>query len=378
MTVLMEPKITGAAHPNADLQRLVRVAVNGLPQMFDTEKQLFCYSLKQSKNGFVRTGISHRYTVITLMGLHRLEQSGQRSPIKIRPVLDALFANTSWLNNIGDLGLLLWLCALVAPERVSEIESKFDLGSALGRYQDAKQARTMELAWFLTGLCHWSLSMPDVQLRIQPLAFETFRLLCRNQGTRGAFAHMATDKSLSGRIRGHIGSFADQVYPIYAMSKFFQAYGEDGAAKRAISCAQLICEAQGPLGQWWWHYDSATGTVAEGYPVFSVHQHGMGPLTLFALHEATQSDFTANAYKGLEWLERRNELTVDMKDATESLYWRSIFHPAVPRYWNALTSPREKRTKVQVHDGLKVRLECRPYELGWLLYAFASHGSSND
>jgi len=28
----------------------------------------------------------------------------------------------------------------------------------------------------------------------------------------------------------------------------------------------VICGAQGAAGQWWWHYDSRTGGVVEGYP----------------------------------------------------------------------------------------------------------------
>ena len=52
---------------------------------------------------------------------------------------------------------------------------------------------------------------------------ETYGLLIRNQGERGAFGHLSRSKSISGMVRGGVGSFADQVYPIYAMSKFAMA-----------------------------------------------------------------------------------------------------------------------------------------------------------
>ena len=81
-----------------------------------------------------------------------------------------------------------------------------------------------------------------------------------------------------GILRGGVGSFADQVYPIYGISKFSQALGDEKALERALDCGLNICEAQGPLGQWWWHYDSSTGEVVGKYPVFSVHQHAMGPM----------------------------------------------------------------------------------------------------
>ena len=90
------------------VERLTALAANGLPSMFDEKKQLFCYKLKKTDQGMVREGISHRYTMMTLMGLKRLEESGVASPIAIGPVLDKLMENLDWVNNIGDLGVLLW------------------------------------------------------------------------------------------------------------------------------------------------------------------------------------------------------------------------------------------------------------------------------
>jgi len=67
-------------------------------------------------------------------------------------------------------------------------------------------------------------------------------------------------------LRGHIGSFADQVYPIYALARFGQAYGVQPAVEMAGRCGEAICRMQGPSGQWWWHYDTRTGKVFETYP----------------------------------------------------------------------------------------------------------------
>jgi hypothetical protein len=352
------------------VHRLIGLSIAGLVPMFIRDKQLFCYKLKQTPTGLVQEGISHRYTVITLMGLHRLEQSGVSSPIEIKPVFDALLANTEWIDNAGDLGLFLWLCAVMAPERLSEIAKKLDVSTALSRFSDVKQGRTMELAWFLAGLSHGSLARPEWLAEAQSLATETYGLLIRNQGNHGAFGHLSRSKSLSGILRGGVGSFADQVYPIYAMSKFSQAFGNDEARKRALDCGLNICEAQGSLGQWWWHYDSATGQVVDGFPVFSVHQHGMAPMTLFALGEATQRDFSPWIYKGLEWI-ANNELGVDMEDSAANIVWRCIERPMSAKYLNVATGLLRHRDNQTSRDNLRVLYECRPYELGFLLYAFA-------
>lgn len=347
-----------------NVQHLVERAVRGLPQMFNPRAGMFCYKLKKIAGGLVQEGVSPRYTVMTLLGLHRLEQSGTPSPIDVKPVLERLLANTDWVENIGDLGLLLWLVAQVTPQRLGELDSRLQIRTALTRFADVREGMTMHLAWFLTGLSYRSQASDNPE-KMRDVARETYNLLIQNQGKNGYFGHLATHASLRGSLRGWIGSFADQVYPIYGMTQFSQTFGDDSALRRARECALAICEAQGPLGQWWWHYDSRSGRVLEEYPVFSVHQHGMGPMTLFALSKATGTNFDPWIYKGLDWIDRRNELSVNMEDASASVIWRCIHESALKRFLGVLLRSRRKG---QERNGLKVLFECRPYELGWLLY----------
>lgn len=350
---------------------LITLAVRGLAPMFDPEKQLFCHKLKRTESGMVQEGISQRYTAITLMGLRRLEQSGAKSPIDINRALEVLLADTGWIDNIGDLGLLLWLCAQVAPDRLDEVDARLDIKSALTRFRDARQRRTMELSWFLTGLSYQALARPEKLAGTRDLAAEAYRRILRNQGKEGIFGHVASNEGISGIMRSGIGSFADQVYPIYAMTQYSQVYGDEKAIKRALDCALTICEAQGSLGQWWWHYDSSNGRVAESFPVFSVHQHAMGPMGLLALGEAIQSDFSPWIYKGLQWIDD-NELGFDMKDDSANVVWRCIERTRPNRVWNTAINLITRRDDRESSNGLRALFECRPYELGWLLYAFAN------
>ena len=85
------------------------------------------------------------------------------------------------------------------------------------------------------------------------------------------------------KLRGHVSCFADFVYPIQALSYYHQATRDARAAEVAISCAERMCQMQGPEGQWWWHFDIRAGRLVEGYPVYSVHQDSMAPMALFAL-----------------------------------------------------------------------------------------------
>jgi hypothetical protein len=97
----------------ATVNRFVNLAVRGLVPMFDRQQGLFCYKLKKTAQGMVQEGVSQRYTAMTLMGLHRLEQAGAVSPLDTNAILQALLSDLEWANNIGDLGasVALW-CGL--------------------------------------------------------------------------------------------------------------------------------------------------------------------------------------------------------------------------------------------------------------------------
>lgn len=356
---------------DATVNRFVQLAVRGLEPMLDKQRQLFCFRLRKTDQGMVQEGISHRYTAMTLMGLHRLRQAGTTSLLDTKSILEALLSDLAWVDNVGDLGMLMWMCSVLCPERLSELEPRLELQSALKRFRGARQGVTMDLSWFLTGLSYWAEVDPQKQRQLEALCLETYRNLTTNQGERGFFTHLSTVGSLEGRVRGRIGSFADQVYPIYGMAQFSKVFGHEEASKRALQCARGICEEQGQLGQWWWHYDAPAGRVADGYPVFSVHQHAMGPMTLFKLGDVLHQSFDEWIYKGLRWINSNNELGYNM-EASENVIWRCIFRSrrSLGGYLKAPFG-RPAGTIQQSPEDLKVLFECRPYELGWLLYAFA-------
>lgn len=361
------------------IDRIQTLAIKGLAMMFDQSQQLFCYRLKKTNRDVVREGLSRRYTMMTLLGLDRLEQAGGDSRFDKSTIFATLLSDLKWLDNIGDLGVLLWLSAKVFPERLSELEARLNPEEALLSYQDARRGATMELAWFLTGLSYWAQSSRDKLPHLETLAFKTYGILTKNQGTHGFFGHMATSASVAGMVRGRTGTFADQVYPIYALTQFAAAYQHEEAAERALKCALALCQVQGPLGQWWWHYDAKRGRVVEGYPVFSVHQHAMGPMALFALGDLLQRDFTSWIYDGLDWIDSKNELSVNMEDASCGVIWRCIFRTRRPfgKYLQAAFGYYADAVQNEDPESLSILFECRPYELGWLLYAFANRSRNS-
>src|SRR5208283_1873688 len=317
-----------------NVRGLVSLAARGLVAMFDADKQLFCHRLLRTEQGIVREGLSPRYTIMTLLGLRELELAGMDSPFDTQAIYASFVRDTNWIQGIGDLGLLIWLTATFDPDQLAGLFSTFHCEAALDRYSDAEEARTMELAWFLAGLAHAAETTPKLVSTLTDLSTDTYRRLEENQGEHGLFGHLSTKNSLAGRLRGRVGSFADQIYPIYAMSKFAKVFQLENPLRSALECANAVCRAQGELGQWWWLYDAHSGRVSSRYPVYSVHQHGMAPMGLFALEEATGKSFRHFIYKGLGWIYAANELAVDMRDSAQNLTWRCIL-PAnsQKKYW---------------------------------------------
>jgi hypothetical protein len=356
-----------SAAAGLDIEDLCEMAANGLVPMLDPQKSLFCYRLNRTPAGLAREGRSPRYTAMCLLGLHRFETRAMRSsPVETGAIFDALIEDLAWVDNVGDLGLMLWLCAVTRPERLEQLYSELDVKTALRRFPGVQQAATMELAWFLSGLAHAALAGGSEFPDLLALSSKTYSMLSANQRKHGTFGH-------SGHaLRGRIGSFADQVYPIYALTKFGEAFQNRAALESARNCAEAICRAQGPLGQWWWHYDASTGKVFQRYPVYSVHQHGMAPLALFELGDAGGLDFSGPIYKGLAWIQGGNELGRDLRETSSNLVWRSIYRRSRDKmYIGEFVDYLRGRAGAIPAADLDIKFECRPYELGWLLYAFS-------
>ncbi|MGC2331971.1 MAG: hypothetical protein WA581_10995 [Candidatus Acidiferrales bacterium] len=361
-----------------EIRKLNLLAARGLVQMFDAEKQLFCHRLVRTERGLVREGLSPRYTIMTLLGLRELEQAGGTSPFDTQVIYESLAHNTGWIRSIGDLGLMVWVTAAFAPDHLEALFRRTDLDAALDQYADARHARTTELAWFLSGLTHAAMTSRKRATDLTDLAVEAYHRMEQNQGEYGFFGHMAATKSVAGILRGRIGSFADQIYPVYAMSKFATAFEVEEPLDSALECASALCNAQGELGQWWWLYDSKTGRVSSRYPVYSVHQQGMAPMALLAVEEASQQSFKEFIYKGLRWIYDSNELGTDMRDLDHNLIWRCILPKRKQsKYWDTMLSVLRSPKENAPAGPLEILYEDRPYELGWLLYAFAKTGAAN-
>jgi hypothetical protein len=125
--------------------------------------------------------------------------------------------------------------------------------------------------------------------------------------------------------------------------------------------------------------------VVERYPVYSVHQHAMAPMVLLDLWEAGGADHRRAVARGLEWLRTHPETLDELVSERHGLVWRKVGRREprkTARAAGALTTSMRPGLRLPGLDRLlppgPIDHECRPYELGWLLYAWLPTGDPDE
>jgi hypothetical protein len=358
--------------PQPDIRALNSLAARSLALLFDEEEKLFCRRLVLTTDGIRREEVSPRRTVIALLGLQRLSESGERQPFDLASIRNALLDDRSWVRGAGDLGLLIWLTAVCDPERLAVLLHELEIEDALAAWSNGRPLATRSLAWLLAGIAHARLAgcgkVPD----LTDAAVEIYRMLQENQSEGGLFGHTAGfwRRALSNRF----GTFSDEMHAIYALSTFGRAFHIEEPVGSALDCAGSVLSLQGEMGQWWFLYDKHACRVVNRYPMLAVHQYGTAPAALLALGEVTGRDFRKPIEKGLSWIAGANELGDDPPNPDRTALWESIDRKSrVAKCWEAALSflniSRQARP-----GSLRIRYEARPDHLGWLLYAFGKSG----
>ncbi len=348
------------------------LCLDRIRQSFNPQRHLFDLLLAEDEQWQATTDTEDASsTVMVLLALHRADISLESLGLdeeQIFSALHALFVDKSYLQN---LGLLFWLNAVYQRQNLNQTLVELQLDSA-AVVRLCREIKTSEVAWLLSGLAHLFQHQQDTELK--SLAADLLAILLnRFDKDSHLFYHTADDAPLKFRMRRRVGTFADQIYAIQALS-FAKLVGLNlEGVNIAQQCADKIIVLQGDLGQWWWHYDAATGKVAQPYPVYAVHQHGMAPMSLMALMRASGLNYESALQHGRDWL-KNNELNVDIWDESAATFWRDIEYDQ-----SRLGDLRRKAASVSglstLNQNLNVKLKVNrvtwPYEWGWCLYAGA-------
>jgi hypothetical protein len=354
---------------------LVETALAGLPRMLD-RTGAFVFTTRPDGP----EGRSLRYTGMTLIGLTAASRAGLDPRLDVVRLVDGLAARRHEITNLGDLGLLLWCLTDHYDPPLAAYDEILDRipadAASLGALTSS------ELGWLLSGLARLAERAPG-RRDVRDKARATFAALRANfTEDTGLFCYGGRAAGrVRRRLRRRFGFFDNQVYGILGGVDYARAAGDTTALAMAERCLDRVLEAQGELGQWAWHYDVRTGAVVDIYPVYAVHQHGMGPMALNAVARATNQRFDDAVSRSVAWVFGDNELGEEMVDAGRGVIWRSIrrgfAHNKLVHVFKALHllglrgAADSLAARVNAPEGLTVDRECRPYELGWLLLAQA-------
>lgn len=372
------PRISRIAEVDPSLAELIRrmlgISRKSLPEMFRRNERCFAFTrIQDASDRLQLRGESSRYGAIVLLGVRWLDEESQRAILggdTVSAFCERLMRATEGCTNLGDLAVVAWAAAELDHPRAEEAIQRM-----LRLADDQGEGFTVELAWTLSALA----AARDGAVVRGAAQRVCARLMTAFSEGAGVFAHRSGTGN-GGGLRSHVACFADQVYPIQALSRFHKAFDHEGALAAAQRCAEQICRVQGSGGQWWWHYDARTGAVLEGYPVYSVHQDSMGPMALLDLAEAGGREFLEAIALGLRWMERAPEIGASLIDEDRGVIWRKVGRPdpfKLVRGLRAAASRIHRDFRLSFLDTLfptsRIDYESRPYHLGWIFHTWMGH-----
>jgi hypothetical protein len=348
------------------------LCVDRLREAYNPATGLFDRQLRRGTWGPTRGAEGLTSTAIALIGLSRagvaLESLGV-DPARSHEALGALAGRH---RHGGALGLVLWSNCVTAGPPPGTLLKRLGLGpgDVVGL---SRRFQTMELAWLLAGLAHEQARETAWTTMVMRAVRD--EMLARYNTTTRTFCHATIAAPPVRRIRRWVANFADQIYSIQALAlvSIIDADERGRCLETAVEAAGHLALQQGPLGQWWWHYDARDGRVAQAYPVYSVHQYGMAPMAFISLARAggpASEDLIARSRR---WVDS-NELGQCLVDRDAGTIWRDIERAEGP----SLRQIRRAGAVVGIRDGttvaprhLRINRETRPYEWAWYLFARA-------
>jgi hypothetical protein len=304
------------------------------------------------------------YTLNVLLGMSRLNEI----PKSIN-VSEIFRRNVRQLTQMPvakyAFGMALWAAAelnLDVPEDVVH-----DLNGLLAE-NNWQDFRAQDLGMLLTGIVAQAGVGRKQWVHLAGPLFSFLRE--RYHGESGLFFDAASG------FRRRFASFATQTYLMIACYHYGEFAGNPAAIAMANACARKLIALQGPQGEWPWFFDAQQGRILDFYEIYSVHQYGMAPAWLECAERHDVREARAALIKGFNWIFGENQLGRSMLIPELQLSIRSQVRKGEMRTKGKRVLRAVRNASLGRSSGLidpakvGLRLECRSYELGWILWSF--------
>jgi hypothetical protein len=330
-----------------------------------------------------------RYTAITLLGLHAARARGLSIAFPVDEICADLAIRAAAETELGGKALALWAALNLRSDAGGKALQAVLGHGGLVTTADEGLIRSTELAWAVYGLAlAWSdISTPgggtlgrnlkdEVKARLDS-GLQILR--SQRNSTTGLFQCAGLPKGrtrLRDRLKTTSGFFDSQVYGAMALAQSGKALERADLLTEAHDTVRALLSRQGTHGEWPWHYDVRSGAIIDPYPIFSVHQDGMGPMVLLDVGERLEISFQEPVERSLAWIFGSHTIAPSMIDRNLGVIWRGLRRKGPSQYVLQISRLLHYYEMpflaklVNAAPGLTIQYECRPYHLGWLLYAF--------
>jgi hypothetical protein len=347
---------------------LVNYALSGLQKCWlpDHQRWSHIYHLDGRENP--NESVAHSdvfYSLNVLLGMSRI----RALPANV-DIAEIFWTNADQLTRLPvpkyAFGMALWAAAklkLDLPFGVSKM-----IRPLLENRDNWTTFRAQDLGMLLTGIVAQA---AEGRTELAHHAAPLFNFLSESYATEsGLFCDTATG------FRRRFASFATQTYLAIACYSYGEFAGEVEAIDLANACVRRLIELQGPQGEWPWFFDAERGEVVDFYEVYSVHQYGMAPALLEFAERHDVPGATEALVKGFNWIFGENQLKRSMLLPASQLSYRSQvrageLHSKGRRVVRSVANAYlGRKTHLIPPEKLTLRMECRSYELGWILWSF--------
>ncbi len=350
---------------------LIELSSDLLKAMYNDKLALFSYSTRISNGRYISEydhPLAMRYSINTLAGIQLVEKHGAR-------LWDFDFLLEEFLKKQGqnvdkasDHGFLL---SVLTEARHDRANAQFQQVKSIVENKEYFLKLTLQdVCWILSGLVSHARETQDCE--VKSTVQKAFRLIIKHFYNPDT---LLPHHSLQFYRRRFV-SFGGITYFLKAMAEYSLVFGDEYARTLFSEGVRLMLDLQGPQGEWAWFYDTNRARIVDWYEVYSVHQEAMAMLFLLPAYDMGIVGVETAIIKSYQWLFGNNELSTPMMVDQPFFSYRSIRRKKAyergKRYVRSmLLSSLGLPARPLKADALEINTECRSYEMGWTLYAWA-------